>query len=112
MARAIASKLTTPACPQAREQGHDQQASRAMCNALDPYWLSPIPLSLGGVRTHGSDIASSRHPLGMSSHKGRWETLPPSISNAIAMLTPVRDYPGPNLVGGLGFIGPGPTPDL
>ena len=51
MARAIASKLTTPACPQAREQGHDQQASRAMCNALDPSWLSPIPLSLGGVRT-------------------------------------------------------------
>ena len=76
MARAIASKLTTPACPQAREQGHDQQASRAMCNALDPSWLSPIPLSRGGVRANDSDIFSSRHPLGVTSHKGVGDIAP------------------------------------
>ena len=82
-----------------------------MCNALDPSWLSPIPLSLGGVRTNGSDITSSRHPLGMSSHKGVGD-IAPFINSGITWLTPVRYNPGPNLVGSLGFIGPRPTPDL
>ena len=71
MARTIASKLTTaPACPQAREPGHDQQASRAMCNGLDPSWLSPIPLSLGGVRTHGSAIPAQDIPWGCLPTRG------------------------------------------
>ena len=80
MARRIASKFTTvPTCPQAREQGRDQLASRAKCNALDPSWLSPIPLSQGEVRANDSP-----------GERGRVEIrAQPSPSPAVSVADPV-----------------------